>query len=488
MNWTRRTVTVAAAVAALVLLALVPVAHSDQPDLGGFQMRANADAISFIYDQPSFGIPAPHTFELHKMHAETQIDSGPSAHALGSVLWPGDVVGNAGLALAIQLFVADPTSAGYFKPLIDGLQNGIQQFMDAYNKYSGQNGFPPYPVRAESFYPQGPQDSDYPVGGGVLMTSHADDRVTDASSVLQEGGFPGAISVGAVKSTSSSGLVQGKAVSEATTKISNIDIGGGALHVGSVTSDIKATSDGTAATVERTNSIVGLEIGGQAITVDETGMHAGNETQDPLGEISKQLIDKYLTPNGISLTVGKPTKTITGAQATSAIDELTISLNAKGMQTIVAAMPDQYRSWLQNPLTSPLSPLFGQLSSPIQGYLVSPFQFDQNLKIVFGSTSVSTAGAPAFTFTPPPISAPPLQNVLPPVAAPALPPAAPLPPQSVVQGVQRFPITPVAAVAIPIGLVILALAWMLAAGTGLDKMATAATSSAATETCSLEKT
>jgi hypothetical protein len=488
MSWTRRTITVAAALAAVLLLALPPAAQSDQPDLGGFQMRANADAISFIYDQPSFGIPAAHTFELHKMHAETQIDSGPSAHALSSVLWPGDVVGNAGLALALQLFVADPTSAGYFKPLIDGIQGGIQQFMDAYNKYSGQNGFPPYPVRAESFYPQGPQDSDYPVGGGVLMTSHADDRVTDASSVLQEGGFPGAITVGAVKSTSSSGLVQGAAVSEATTKISNIDIGGGALHIGSVTSTMKATSDGAAARIEKSSSIVGLEIGGQAITVDETGMHAGGQSQDPLGEISKQLIDKYLTPNGISLQVGKPTQTVTGAQGTSAVDELTVSLNAKGMQMIVAAMPDPFRSWLQNPISSPLSPLFGQLSSSIQGYLVSPFSFDQHLRIVFGTTSVSTAAAPAFSFTPPPISTPPLQNIAPPVAAPQIIPQAPQPPQTVVQGAQRFPITPVAAVAIPVGLVILALAWMLVAGTGLDKMAAAATSSSATETCPLEKT
>jgi len=48
-------------------------------------------------------------------------------------------------------------------------------------------------------------------------------------------------------------------------------------------------------------------------------------------------------------------------------------------------------------------------------------------------------------------------------------------------------IAPVAAVAVPIGLVLLALSWMLAGATGLDRMATAATSSVAAEECPLEK-
>jgi hypothetical protein len=56
-----------------------------------------------------------------------------------------------------------------------------------------------------------------------------------------------------------------------------------------------------------------------------------------------------------------------------------------------------------------------------------------------------------------------------------------LPPQ------QTFGIAPVAAVAVPIGFVLLALLWMLAGATGLDRMATAATSSVAAEDCPLEK-
>ena len=55
MKWTRRILVASAATAAMVLPIVVPVARADAPAIGGFQMISNANGISFIYDQPSFG-------------------------------------------------------------------------------------------------------------------------------------------------------------------------------------------------------------------------------------------------------------------------------------------------------------------------------------------------------------------------------------------------------------------------------------------------
>ena len=177
MKWTRRILVTSAATAALVLPIVVPVARADSPAIGGFQMISNANGITFNYDQPSFGLPAAHTFELHKAHAETAIDSGPTSHGLGSILWPGDLVGNAPAGLAANFLVFDPTSGGYLGPVVDAIKSGANQISDQITKNNGGKS-PSYPIRAESFYPQGPKDDTYEPGAGASMTSHADDKIT----------------------------------------------------------------------------------------------------------------------------------------------------------------------------------------------------------------------------------------------------------------------------------------------------------------------
>ena len=74
MNWTRKMLIAAVATAAVAVPLVIPGAHADTTALGGYQMNATADAISMLIDSPSFGVPAPHTFELHKAHSTTAID------------------------------------------------------------------------------------------------------------------------------------------------------------------------------------------------------------------------------------------------------------------------------------------------------------------------------------------------------------------------------------------------------------------------------
>ena len=495
MNWTRRTLIAAVATAAVVVPLVIPGAHADTAALGGYQMNATADAISMLIDSPSFGVPAPHTFELHKAHSTTAIDSGPTAHALSSIVWPGDVYGSAGLTLAAGIFLQDPTSARYLDcsgpthpcvPIIDNLQTGVAQIADNLQKGCGCN--PSYPFKSQAFFPQGPKDNSYDAGGGVTMVTHADQNVTQATTLVQQIGFPGAISVGAVKTTATSGLIDGLAVSQGESFINDFDLAG-QLHITAMHSIMKAVSDGTKVTVTKSQVISGMTIGGQAVTVDSTGLHAGGQSQDPFGKIAKSLIDQYLTPNGISITVPSPAVTQNAGTGAITAQGVVISLNAAGMNKIVQNIPQPYRTWLQSPGSSPLAPVLQQFSTFVQGLIATPTQFDQTIELRLGDISIASAAAPAFVVPPPvtpltgggPISAPQLPG------STVLPPTGPINPGSVGPQVGGFAIAAVAAKAVPIGLVILALLWMMAGATGLDRMAGAATSSVAAEECPLEK-
>jgi hypothetical protein len=121
--------------------------------------------------------------------------------------------------------------------------------------------------------------------------------------------------------------------------------------------------------------------------------------------------------------------------------------------------------------------------------IATPTQFDQTMEFRFGDISIAAAAAPAFNF---PIPAPPV-SAGGPVPVPNLSGPQILPGSNstnTIGGVQQsapLAVAPVAAVAVPIGFVVLALLWMLAGASGLDRMAAAATSSVAAEECPLEK-
>src|SRR5919108_419537 len=112
---------VLAAALLVVGIARLTAASGQEGKLFGYELGAQSDGISILYDQPSFGVPAKPTFEVRNFHGATALNSGPSAHALASVLWPGDVVGNAPPSLALEVLVFDPTANGSLTPVISAL-------------------------------------------------------------------------------------------------------------------------------------------------------------------------------------------------------------------------------------------------------------------------------------------------------------------------------------------------------------------------------
>jgi hypothetical protein len=420
--------------ATIVLAALPfgPAASGDTAGLYGFTMNTSATALMMTYDSPSAGLPAKPTFEVRKVYSVAALDSGPSGRALASIAWPGDLIGNAPPELALDSFTSDPTTAEYLEPTLaairDGgclptgtcMQGGLRQSL--HDNCTAPDGSPPsgtgnpctYPVRAESFYPQGPKETRNDTGLGAGMRSKAESEVTEAAATMQRAGFPSAFSLGAMNSSAFSGIVKDQAISEARTHISDINLLG-QIQIQSLNSYAKAVSDGVTATLEGSVVVGGLTIGGQGFTIDGKGLHYPNGAQDPYGTYAKKYVDEQLKPQGIDITIVQPFDVKQGPAASRAVSGLIITLDSVGMRRFINSLPQDgplpIGAWIKNPLASPLAPAFEPFKPDAVGLLLGPTRFDGTMKIILGNIGVDTNASPPFELpdiTPPDVITPPV--------------------------------------------------------------------------------
>jgi len=526
---------VALASATLVLLGVGSLsARGAESSLFGYAMSATGSAISTLYNQPTFGVPSDPTFELRKIYSLAELDSGPSSHGLGSVLWPGQVVGNAPPSLAADVLIFNPTQFAALtetcapkqvQPLIPqslpsplpsqlpppipsppqcstgtGPAIGIDPSKQALSEATaGRSG---YPIRAEAFYPSDKTDDSQPLGA-ASQEALARQDIADASSSSGGGGVKGAISFGSIYSRSVSQVVKGVAVATSVTQITDLDMFG-AIHIDSLLATATTTSDGAKGTADGSFEIAGMTIkdqngapqfrialdksGFRIQTYDKSGKPQDRFTQDPIGKLTNELINKYLGPQGISLLVGTPIDTVNGPYAKRTLAGLTLHLNAKKMTKLLDAIDKaapclggvgpvpciSIKSTLKNPTSNhtisdplfgdggPLNPLIhqGLLSPTVAGLIASFFQGDQTMDFVFGGIVVSSVASPAFDFsTPPALQFPPVVQQ-PPFTGGNLGGGSTTtitqPPQQ--QNQQTLALQPVGVVGIPFGLVALLLA------------------------------
>lgn len=370
-----------------------PASGEEAAGLLGFSLGGTSSAISTIYNQPSFGVPADPTFEVRKVYSVAQLDTGPSGRAMGSVAWIGDVAGNAPPTLIFDSFLFNPTQ-------IEQLNEPLTEFKSQLG--AGFESAPPYPVRAESFYPPGESASEE-VAAGAGMRSRASDTTMEASSTSGRAGIPTVVSFGTLESSTFSTIEDGIAVTISRSRIQDLDVLG-ILHVDTIMTIARATSDGVKAKTESTLQVAGMTIRDQngveqaKLVVDKTGIHFGSAEQDPLGALADQVIDKYLAPQGLNLSIGGAIEAVDGAVGRVGVTGLILSLNSKGMKTLLDGMPDQVSSALRNPSGAPgIGALFsegGLLSPTLAGFLATFFQGDQTMQFVFGSSSANSAASP----------------------------------------------------------------------------------------------
>ncbi len=508
----------ALAAATLALLAIPSfTARGAETELFGYSVGAKGTAISFLYNQPSFGVPTDPTFELRKVHSVTDLDSGPASHGLGSVLWPGDVIGNAPPNLLFDTVIFNPTQLSQLNDLC--LDPGAPVFplplpttapeplrcpgLDPLKRFGAEQtaGSGGYPVRAEAFYPSETTHDEEDVGAGAGMAATALEDRAEASS--QTGGAgAGLIKFGTISSRSTSLIDEGQVVSSTVTKITDLDLLG-FVQIRSLVATAIASSDGAAGTVGGSLEIAGMVIKDQTgaeqlkLTLDKTGLHVvypnGKQDRDPL-KVLTDAVKQYLEPQGFGLTIGEPVDLVDGASASRALAGLTFHVDAHGMNTLLENenFPAEIRNTLKNPTSNALlDPVFGEnglLSPTLAGFVASFFQGDQTLDFVFGAVAVSAVASPALPdIVIPPIDTPPLIST-PPLDGGFGDGFGPTPTGPVgSDGIRTLASKPVGVVGVPMWSLVLALAVAVAGATRLRSFADRVTAVSPVARCPMEE-
>jgi hypothetical protein len=316
-------------------------------DLPGFAMGGKADGARWIFESPSLGIPASPTGELDISHSEVTLKSGPASYALGSVAWPGQVVA------ALPSF----------------LQGEIES--QSGNSFSFPFDVPNYPVRAESFYPQGPTRANSQAGT-VVMESSAQAGSADAASSLNSFGVPLLGTVGTQSSMASNGFDDQGAFSMVRGAANDISIAGGLVKIQSVVSTATARSDGDRGTVAGTTTVQGASVAGHAVSIDADGVHV--EGQGTGTAAIQQAVNGALKSAGLTIELAPPIDRISGASASRDLPGLLVTMNDKAVDRLVSLLPASEQQQIRGQVT-----------------------FDQEMTITLAPVSVNATAAKAFS-------------------------------------------------------------------------------------------
>jgi hypothetical protein len=291
-------------------------------DFAGFDMGAKATAVQLVFDSPSLGIPATPTGELNFAFSEATFKSGPSGYGLGSLVWPGQV-------------------AAALPPFIVGI-------IEEQSMSDIPLDLPAYPVRAETFYPAGPQDSSFQLGTSV-MSSKAHDTFTEANAHLNSFAFPAIFNLGTQTSMTSTGFDTAGAVSMAEAAVNDLSIQG-VLTIDGVVTRATARSNGEKGTVAGTTSVVGAEVGGIPVKIDNEGVKVADQT-GPGAAAAQQAVNQALLQSGISIELAPPVDTIAGPTASRALGGVIVTMKSDPLNALLALLPPDIRKQITDQIT-----------------------------------------------------------------------------------------------------------------------------------------
>ena len=370
--------------------------EADVDQFGGFIVSARGNGLQLTYDSPGLLPTGSPIFQLSVPEALATLNSGPVGYGLASFAFPGPLVADLGAALA----------AG-------GTETGI----------------PPYPVRAEAFYPSGPTEASEGDQGTEMtaVTEFADSLAHTSFSGLQ---FGPAAFVGSSTSTSQSVVEGDQVVARARTFVSDVKLFGGIMEIDSVVTDLVATSNGTQSTSAGNTTVSGVRVLGLPATIDGDGVHFVDQpgsdpgdnpvggpvddalggsldpVQDGLGEAAgplNQLLDELgiagddalqqlFERSGIDVRLMDPVATSDGGTSERIANGLAVTMNYEGSNTpvltVLLSLVPSSSLPADNLGPIPFSPqgMFNLLKEThITGVALAP-------------ANVTTAATPAFVF------------------------------------------------------------------------------------------
>jgi hypothetical protein len=283
----------------MAAIAVLPARADDTTNLSSFDLATTAAALRWQVDLKASPIPAEHTVDLSIPLSRAELAAGPSGHALASTAYPGDTLAKA-CSAAPQV--------------------------------------PCYPVYAESFSPQGPADAKDDQVANAEMTTHASGLVSSATARFTPQGAPG-VSFGPMSAVSRSEAKAAQAITESTSELSNIDLGGGVVHIDSIKSTAKVVTDGIKAQATGGTMLSGATVAGVPVFIDQDGVHVATMGAggNPLNQALDAGVRAALQQAGITMEVPGPIKKVTDAQGDIVATGLIVSMDDAAFVKLIPA-------------------------------------------------------------------------------------------------------------------------------------------------------
>ena len=324
---------------------------------GTYELEARGIGIEGSYEIEGLLPGGSPVLDLTIPETLARFGSGPTGYGLASLAYPGGILIN--LPSLIEQSGSDPSQ------------------------------IPPYPIKAEAFFPTGPTEVDASQPGGVAQRV-----ITGTLGVEAAGSFPKveaapAVVIGSITSVSRSAIEEGKAVSRSRVELGDVNVLGGVVTIDSVITDLVAVHDGTAGTSDGGTQVSGVRVLGLAAAFTSEGLvltepppvegpaaplgglvdPATGPLRDALAPVQDALagvlaqptpeVDELLAQAGITMRLAEPQDVAVESGAVSrASSGLSIELTYKGREQ--QALAD-----LINSVPSELQPALGPIPFPL---------------------------------------------------------------------------------------------------------------------------
>ena len=392
-----------AAAAVLGMGAVGPGAHAQEVDptqtgealFGTYALEARGIGVETRYEVEGLLPGGAPVLDLTMPETLARSSSGPSGYGLASLAYPGGI------------FINLPS-------LID---------------QSGGDGsqIPPYPIKAEAFYPSGPVEEDASQGGGQQHV------VSGPLGVDAAGSFPAVeagplVEVGDLASRSQTAIEGGQALGRTRVVLSDVNILGGVITIDSVVTDLVAAHDGKSGASDGGTRASGVRFLGLDAAFTDEGLvlteappaegpagplgdvldpasgplaDAAKPVQDAIAQVFEQAtpqVDDLLAQAGVTVTIAEPQDVeVASGAVTRTSAGLNVSMSYKGREQeqlgmLIDSVPAQLKPNL-GPIPFPLA-FFAE--NHITGFNIGP-------------ASVSALASPPFDVPPmPDIAVPPI--------------------------------------------------------------------------------
>jgi hypothetical protein len=324
---------------------------------GAYQLEARGLGVQGTYEIEGLLPGGSPVMDLTLPETLARFSSGPSGYGLASLAYPGGIVANFGSLV---------TQAG---------GPGEQ--------------IPPYPIKAEAFYPAGPTEADASQPGGVTQKVTTGPLGVQVDASFPALDAPPVISIGSLSSASRSAVEGALAVSRSRVVLGDVKILGGLITLDSLDTDLVAVHDGTTGSTAGGTTASGVKFLGLDASLTGAGLalapappaegpaaavgsplgalaapltDATKAVQDQLAAVLAQAtpqLNDVLAQAGIELTLLDPhDEQVESGAATRTTSGLSLTFSYKGREQ--QALVD-----LVNSIPPDLKPNLGPIPSPV---------------------------------------------------------------------------------------------------------------------------